>query len=77
MGLPMFQIAWEQIMDLISSIKYAENGLGGRRPNQDRGKFVRKEISNETLDDANVPAVDNPVSAESDVLLGRKVDTTA
>jgi len=63
-------------MDLISSVKYAENSLGGRRPSQDRGKSARKETRNETSDDANAPALANPVPAESDILLGRRVDTT-
>jgi len=73
----MFQLTWKRIMDLIRSVKYAENSLGGRRPSQDRGKSARKEIRNGTLDDTNAPAVADPVPAESDILLGRKVDTTA
>jgi hypothetical protein len=63
-------------MDLISSVKFAENSLGGRRPSQERGKSARKTICNEALDDTNAPALANPVPAESDILLGGKVDTT-
>jgi hypothetical protein len=64
-------------MDLISSIKYAENSLGGRNPNQGKGKSARKDTRNDAAVDANAPAVADRLSADGDALLGRKVDTTA
>lgn len=64
-------------MDLISSIKYSENRLGGRNPNQGKGKSERKEIRNDVAMDANAPVVADRLSAERDAMRGRKVDTTA
>lgn len=77
MDLPMFSIAWEQIMDLIGGIKYVGNTSGGRNPNHGKDKAARKETHNDAADDTNASAVANQLSAERHALLGRKVDTTA
>lgn len=76
-GLPMFSITRDPIMDLISSVKYAENGLGGRNPNQGKGKSARKETRNDAAVNTDAPVAADRLSAERDTLRGRKVDTTA
>jgi hypothetical protein len=77
MGLPMFSMTWEQIMDLIGGIKYVENRPGGRSPNQGKDKTARKNTRNDISEETNVPAIADQLSTEDHVLLGRKIDTTA
>ena len=73
----MFSIAWEQIMDLIGSIKYVENRPGGRNPNQGKGTFAPKNARNDAAEEKNTPVVADKLSAEGGILLGLKIDTTA
>jgi len=64
-------------MDLIGSIQSMENRLGGRKPNQGKGKSVQKNIRNDAGDEKNNQADTNHPSTEHDTRLGQKVDTTA
>jgi hypothetical protein len=68
---------WEQIMDLIGSIQYMENRLGGRKPNQGKGKPAQEKTRNDAGDERNAQSDANHYSIECDTWLGRKVDTTA
>lgn len=65
-------------MDLVGSIQYLGDRLGGRKPNQNRGKPVQKNSRNEaTADKVNPPVESTHPSAESDTRLGSKIDTIA
>jgi len=64
-------------MDLIGSIKYTENRLGGRKPNQGKGKSVQKNTRNDAVDEKNTQADANHSPTEYGTRLGRKIDTTA
>ena len=65
-------------MDLIGSINYIENRLGGRKPNRDKGKPARKNTRNsDTVDEKAAPADSSLPPTEYDTRLGRKIDTTA
>ena len=64
-------------MDLIGSIKYIENRLGGRKPNHGKGKFAQKNTRKEAMDEKNDQTDANHFSTEYDTRLGRKIDTTA
>lgn len=67
----MLSIASEQIMDFIGGIKYMDNGLGRRRPNQGKHKSVKTRVESGTRARESRPSV------ECDTRRGRKVDTTA
>ena len=66
-------------MDLIGSVNYIDNTLGGHQPNQDREKSGQKNIRK----NPNLPAEKESHSephqpqTEYDSQLGRKIDTTA
>jgi hypothetical protein len=62
-------------MDLIGSIKFIENGLGGRKSNQGERKFGKK--SGNAEHGKNDQADANHSLSEYDTRLGRKIDTTA
>ena len=64
-------------MDLTGSVNYIENRLGGRNPNQDKGKPVRKNTHNDVVDEKSNPADSSQPPTEYDTRLGRKIDTTA
>ena len=64
-------------MDLIGGIKYVENRLGGRNPSQSRAKSAQKNARNEAPEEVNASVIADNMSAEGEILLGRKVDTTA
>ena len=64
-------------MDLIGSIEFMENRLGGRKPNHGKGKPVLKNTHSDVADEKNAQADTNHSSTESDTRLGRKIDTTA
>jgi len=64
-------------MDLIGSIKFIENRLGGRKPNQGKGKSAQKNTSNDAVDEKNTQADASHSSTGYDPRLGLKVDTTA
>ncbi len=63
-------------MDLIGSIKYLENRLGGRKPNHGKGKPAQKKTQNDSVHEKNIQPEANPSSSEYDSRLGRKLDTT-
>lgn len=75
--LPMLAITWEQIMDLIGSVKYIENRLGERKPSHGGGKSAQKNTHGGASGASEDQADTHPSPAESDTRLGRKVDTTA
>lgn len=62
-------------MDLIGSVKYIENRLGGRKSNQGERKFGKKSVNAEH--GKSVQADANHSQSEYDIRLGRKIDTTA
>ena len=64
-------------MDLIGSINYIENRLGGRKPNQGRGKPAQKNIRSDTVDEKSTQADSSRSPTEYDTRVGRKIDTTA
>jgi len=64
-------------MDLVGSIQYMENRLGGRKPNQGKGKPAQKNKHNDAVDDKNNQTDSSHASSEYDNRLGRKIDTTA
>ena len=64
-------------MDLIGGIKYVESRLGGRKPDQGRGKSVPKNARNERVEEKNAPADASHSATDHDTPLGRKVDTIA
>lgn len=64
-------------MDLVGSINYIENRLGGRNPNQGKGKPAQKKIRTDAADDKNHQADSGNPPSEYDARLGQKIDTTA
>ncbi len=64
-------------MDLIGSVNYIENRLGGRKSNQERGKPAQKNNHNDAVDEKITPADSSHPPTEYDTRLGRKIDTTA
>lgn len=64
-------------MDLIGSINYIENRLGGRKPNQGKGKPAKKNIRDDAVDEKSHQADSSHPPTEYDTRLGRKIDTTA
>jgi len=64
-------------MDLIGSINYIENRLGGRHPNQGKRKSAQKSPRSDTENAKNTPADANQPTTEYEPRLGRKLDTTA
>ena len=64
-------------MDLIGSVNYIENRLGGRKPDQGKGKPARKNSRNESLEEKSIQENASQPPAEYDTRLGRKIDTTA
>lgn len=64
-------------MDLIGSIKYIENRLGGGKSNQGKRKSAQKNIRIDALDEKKDQADAHHFPTEYDTRLGRKVDTTA
>jgi hypothetical protein len=67
----------EQIMDLIGSVNYIENRLGGRKSNQERRKPAQKNNRNDAVDEKSTQADSSHPPSEYDTRLGRKIDTTA
>jgi hypothetical protein len=64
-------------MDLIGGVKYLENRLGERRPNQGKRKAAQKNAGGDAVGENHAPAPPDDSSTECDTQLGRKVDTTA
>ncbi len=64
-------------MDLIGSVNFIENRLGGRKPNQGKGKSAQKNPRNNEVDEKNSQPDDHHSPTEYDSRLGRKLDTTA
>jgi hypothetical protein len=64
-------------MDLIGSVNYIENRLGGRKPNQDKEKPAQKNIRKAASDEKGNQADHNQPQTEYDLRLGRVIDTTA
>jgi len=64
-------------MDLIGSINYIENRLGGRKPNQSKGRPAKKNNRNEAIDEKIAQADSSHPPTEYDTRLGRKIDTIA
>lgn len=64
-------------MDLIGSINYIENRLGGRKPNQGRGKPAQKKAPNHVEDEQIIQTDSEHPATEQGVRLGRVIDTTA
>ena len=65
-------------MDLIGSINYIENRLGGRKPNQGKGKPAQKNNRNDdVVEEKNAQATSSQPPTEYDTRLGRKIDTVA
>jgi hypothetical protein len=64
-------------MDLIGSVNYIENRLGGRKPNQGKGKPAQKNNRNDAVDEKSIQSDSSHPPTEYDTRLGRKIDTTA
>jgi len=64
-------------MDLIGSITYLENRLGGRKPNQGKTKPAPKKPGNAATDEKSAHADTDQAITEYDTRLGHKLDTTA
>ncbi len=64
-------------MDLIGSVRYIGNKLGGRKPNQSKGKPAQKNTRNNAVDEKMTQADSSNPPTEYDTRLGRKIDTTA
>ncbi len=64
-------------MDLIGSITYIENRLGGRKPNQGKGKSAHKDSRDNAVTELENQADTQHASTEYDARLGRKIDITA
>ena len=64
-------------MDLIGSVKFIENRLGGRKPNHGKGKPAQKNTGNDAVNEKNIQADSNQPSSAYDTRIGRKLDTTA
>lgn len=62
-------------MDMIGSVKYIENSLGGRKNNQ--GRSGKKNIRPAAKDRKKQQTEAHPVSNEYDTRLGRKLDVNA
>ncbi len=62
-------------MDLIGSINYIENRLGGRKPNQGKGKPAQRNGHRDAADEKIAPADSSRPQIESDARIGRKIDT--
>jgi hypothetical protein len=67
----------EAIMDLIGSINYIENRLGGRKSNQEKGKPAHKKDHDETKVETGPREKSTADLTEYDTRLGHKLDTTA
>ena len=64
-------------MDLIGSINYIENRLGGRKPDQGKGKPAQKSSRDDSVEEKSIQENTNPSPTEYDTRLGRKIDTIA
>ena len=64
-------------MDLIGSINYIENRLGGRKPNQGREKPAQKNARSEAAGEKDASTESAGTANNHDSRLGRKIDTTA
>ena len=64
-------------MDLIGSIQYIENRLGGRKPNQGKGKPAQKNTRDDAKNEKSADADASHSPTEYDTRLGQKIDTTA
>jgi hypothetical protein len=64
-------------MDLIGSINYIENRLGGRKPNQGRGKPAQKNSRNDSMEKKSNPEDPSHPATEYGTRLGSKIDTVA
>lgn len=64
-------------MDLIGSINYIENRLGGRKPNQDRGKPAPKTPRNNAVDGQHTQTDSSHSATEPDARIGQKIDIIA
>lgn len=62
-------------MDLIGTVNYIENRLGGRKSNQGERKSGKKSVNAEHGKSDQADA--NHSQSEYDTRLGRKIDTTA
>lgn len=64
-------------MDLIGSINYIENRLGGRKPNQEKGKPAQKNIRKDAVEEKSTQTDSAHPQTKYDTRLGRKIDITA
>lgn len=64
-------------MDLIGSIHYIENRLGGRKPNQGKQKPVRKKAHSQSAGEDAERSKSDSTAGSPDSRLGRKIDTIA
>jgi len=64
-------------MDLIGSVGYIENRLGGRKSSHGDRKSAPKNVRVDAVEEKKEQADDNHSPAEYDTRLGQSVDTTA
>jgi len=64
-------------MDLIGSVNFIENRLGGRKPSQGKGKSAQKNPRHDEVGEKSSQPDDHHSPTEYDSRLGRKLDTTA
>ena len=64
-------------MDLIGSIHFIENRLGGRKPGQGKGKPAQKNPRKDEVGEKSSQPDDPHSPTEYDSRLGRKLDTIA
>ena len=64
-------------MDLIGSVGYIENRLGGRKSNQGKEKSAQKNNRIIAMEEKKDSADANDIPAEYGPRLGQSVDTTA
>ena len=63
-------------MDVIGGIKYMDNRLGGRRPDQGKDKSAAKAGRHPAAKGENKPGAGGRTATEQDSPLGTKVDTS-
>jgi hypothetical protein len=64
-------------MDLIASIKFIENRLGGYNSKQSKNKLAPKPGRNQTAYHKNAQTEIERFSSDEETQLGRSIDTTA
>lgn len=64
-------------MDLVGSIKYMENRLGGRKHSYKKGKPAQKNTHSNTVEEQDAQSSTYHPSSGDDARLGQKVNVTA